>query len=505
MDSLRLDVITIFPDYLRALDLSLIGRASGQGLIDLAVHDLRSWTHDRHRTVDDTPLGGGAGMVMRPDVWGSALDEVLGLGAWRPQDGPTAQDDAEAPWRDRPAARPGGRSRPRSGPVLVVPTPSGEVFTQRVAEDLAGADHLVFACGRYEGIDARVAAHYRARGVEVRELSIGDYVLNGGEVAALVMIEAVARLRPGVLGNPASVVEESHSADGLLEHPVLTRPVSWRGMEAPAVLLSGDHARIARYRRNRSIRQTAAARPDMIRALDTGRLDPGDRGALARCGWASPRDMTHPVELVVRPAVSDDIPALTALAARTFPDACPPTIGPEQIAAHVSNQLNADRFTVWLSDPRAVLVVAVLPTGCQAETWRAEPHEVIGYSLLLLDQADAGGNPPPGLDPRPQGVEVPPGALGEPGLAAELSKVYVDSRLRGSGVVVALLADAVAAARDRGATILWLGTHVGNRRAQKAYRLVGFRRVGERVYDVGGQVCHDVVMALSPQESDREL
>ena len=261
---LRLDVVTIFPDYLRALDLSLVGKAADTGLIDLHVHDLREWTHDRHRTVDDTPLGGGAGMVMKPDVWGEALDAVL------------------AP----PAGAPAQSRR-----VLVIPAPSGDTFTQRTAEDLARADQVVFACGRYEGIDARVAEHYRSAGVEVRELSIGDYVLSGGEAATLVMIEAVARLRPGVLGNPASVVEESHSEAGLLEYPVHTRPVAWRGLDlavsAPH-LLSGDHARIARARRDQSIARTVARRPDMIERLHPETLDTADRTALAHHGWVVP-------------------------------------------------------------------------------------------------------------------------------------------------------------------------------------------------------------------------
>ena len=165
---MRIDVVTIFPDYLKVLDLSLVGRAADRGTLDLHVHDLRDHAHDRHRTVDDTPLGGGAGMVMKPDVWGEALDDVLAV--------------------DAPAER---------RQVLIIPTPSGEVFTQRTAEDLAGADSLVLACGRYEGIDARVPDHYASRGIEVRELSIGDYVLNGGEAAAVVMIEAIARLLPG--------------------------------------------------------------------------------------------------------------------------------------------------------------------------------------------------------------------------------------------------------------------------------------------------------------------
>ena len=245
---MRVDVLTIFPEYLAPLGLSLVGKAQENGLVDLRVHDLRDWTTDRHRTVDDTPLGGGAGMVMRPDVWGAALDDVLG-GA-----GP--------------------------GVELLVPTPSGEVFTQRTAERLATRSHLVLACGRYEGIDARVAEHYRGRGVPVTEVSIGDYVLNGGEVAALVVVEAVARLLPGVLGNPESLAEESHGASGLLEYPVYTRPVEWRGLAAPPVLLSGHHARIARWRRDRALERTALRRPDLLAVLGPEALDRHDRDVL---------------------------------------------------------------------------------------------------------------------------------------------------------------------------------------------------------------------------------
>ncbi|GAB2459526.1 tRNA (guanosine(37)-N1)-methyltransferase TrmD [Xylanimonas ulmi] len=247
---MRIDVVTVFPDYLAALDLSLIGKARQAGLLDLRVHDLREWTTDRHRTVDDTPFGGGAGMVMRPDVWGQALDDVLGAD---------------------------GR--------LVIPTPSGEVFTQRHAEALAAESHLVIACGRYEGIDARVAEHYRAAGREVSELSIGDYVLNGGEVAALVLVEAVGRLLPGVVGNPDSLVEESHGAAGLLEYPVYTKPPVWDGLEIPDVLASGHHARIDRWRRDRALERTAQRRPDMIAALDAAALDKHDRALLERLGW----------------------------------------------------------------------------------------------------------------------------------------------------------------------------------------------------------------------------
>jgi len=198
----RVDVVTIFPEYLAPLDLSLVGKARAAGILDVRVHDLRDWTSDRHRTVDDTPLGGGAGMVMRPDVWGLALDE-----------------------------------------------------------------------------------HYRARGVRVTELSIGDYVLNGGEVAALVVVEAVARLLPGVIGNPESLAEESHGEAGLLEYPVYTRPPSWRGLDAPEVLLSGHHANVARWRRDRALERTAARRPDLLEGLDAATLDRRDREVLRGLGW----------------------------------------------------------------------------------------------------------------------------------------------------------------------------------------------------------------------------
>ena len=198
---MRIDLLSIFPQYFAALDLSLMGKARQSGQLDIHVHDLRSWTHDRHRTVDDTPYGGGAGMVMRPDVWGEALDTVIGT-------------------------EPGKC-------VLAIPTPSGIPFNQRKAEELSHFDRIIVACGRYEGIDQRVADHYRNRGVVVEEFSIGDYVLNGGEVAALVLVEAVGRLIDGVIGNPDSLVEESHSGIGLLEYPVYTKPQEWRGHQVP--------------------------------------------------------------------------------------------------------------------------------------------------------------------------------------------------------------------------------------------------------------------------------
>jgi tRNA (guanine37-N1)-methyltransferase len=238
----RIDVVTIFPGYLAPLREALLGRAIAAGLVDLEVHDLRRWTHDVHQAVDDAPYGGGPGMVMRPQVWGEALDEVLG---------------------DEPAR-------------LVVPTPAGRPFTQAVAQEWAREPRLVFACGRYEGIDQRVVDEY----APVDEVSIGDYVLVGGEVAVLVMVEAVARLLPGVLGNPVSHEQDSFS-DGLLEGPAYTRPETWRGRAVPDVLRSGNHAAIARWRRDRALERTAARRPDLLAALPEDALDAADRRFLA--------------------------------------------------------------------------------------------------------------------------------------------------------------------------------------------------------------------------------
>ncbi len=237
---MRIDVVTIFPDYLAPLSLSLIGKARAAGLLDVHVHDLRSYATDRHRTVDDTPYGGGAGMVMKPEPWGAALDAVRSS---RDQD-----DD----------------------PLLVVPTPSGRRFTQADAHRYANEPWLVFACGRYEGIDARVVEDARAH-TRVEEVSIGDYVLGGGEAAALVIVEAVARLLPGVVGNAESLVEESHSEgldEGVLEYPVYTKPPTWRGLDVPAVLLSGNHAAIADWRREQSRERTRHVRPDLLPSPD---------------------------------------------------------------------------------------------------------------------------------------------------------------------------------------------------------------------------------------------
>lgn len=234
---MRIDLVSIFGDYFAPLRLSLVGKAIDNGIVSLGVHDLRNWTHDRHRTVDDTPYGGGAGMVMKPEPWGEALDELV------PEGGPT--------------------------PLLIVPTPAGVPFSQPLAHDLAARDWLLFACGRYEGIDARVVEHAASR-MDVLEVSLGDYVLNGGEVAALAIIEAVVRLLPGVLGNPESLVEESHGAelDGLLEYPVYTKPASWRGLDVPAVLLSGHHGQVDAWRLEQARSRTRERRPDLLEDLN---------------------------------------------------------------------------------------------------------------------------------------------------------------------------------------------------------------------------------------------
>jgi tRNA (guanine37-N1)-methyltransferase len=244
---IRLDVVTIFPEYLAPLRQSLIGKAIERGQVDLRVHDLRDWTDDVHRTVDDTPYGGGPGMLMRPEPWGRALDEL---------------------------APPGGPQ-----PRLVVPAPSGALFTQALAHELAAEPWLVFACGRYEGIDQRVV-EYAGDRMRVDEISLGDYVLNGGEVAVLVMVEALGRLLPGVVGNAASIAEDSF-ADGLLEGPAYTRPELWRGRQVPQVLLSGHHGQIARWRRDQALRRTASRRPDLLAALPTDSIDAADLSVLA--------------------------------------------------------------------------------------------------------------------------------------------------------------------------------------------------------------------------------
>jgi tRNA (guanine37-N1)-methyltransferase len=224
---MRIDAISIFPEFFDVLDISLLGKAKAQELIEVKIHDLRDFTDDKHRTVDDTPFGGGAGMLMKAEPWGLALDSIIS-----------------------------------SETTVIFPSPAGELFKQATAQELSSAKHLVFACGRYEGIDQRVV-DYAASKAKVRLVSLGDYVLNGGEVAAVAMIEAIARLIPGVIGNAESLTEESHS-EGLLEYPSYTKPASWRGLEVPDVLLSGNHAEIAKWRKAKALERTQQVRPELL-------------------------------------------------------------------------------------------------------------------------------------------------------------------------------------------------------------------------------------------------
>ena len=279
--ALRIDVVTIFPEYLAPLRVSLIGKAAERGLLDFHLHELRDWTYDVHRTVDDSPYGGGPGMVMKPEPWGRALDAVIEAGS-----AAFAGPEPGSPLGEAPR------------PTLIVPTPSGRPFTQAAAARLARRPWLVFAPARYEGIDRRVIEDAAER-FDVAELSIGDYVLAGGEVAVLVMVEAIGRLLPGVLGNSESARDDSF-ADGamanLLEGPVYTKPAEWRGLAVPEVLYSGNHAAIARWRREAAFARTAANRPDLLALTEPASLDKKDRAALAGLGWAVDGERLAPVE-----------------------------------------------------------------------------------------------------------------------------------------------------------------------------------------------------------------
>ncbi|GAB1820830.1 tRNA (guanosine(37)-N1)-methyltransferase TrmD [Herbidospora sp. RD11066] len=244
---MRIDVISIFPEYFAPLEVSLMGKARSKGILDVRLHQLREWAHDVHKTVDDTPYGGGPGMVMKPEIWGAAIDDVTGLA--------------------------------EGSPRMIVPTPSGRPFTQAVALEYAAEPWLLFAPARYEGIDSRVMIEYGSR-LRLDEVSIGDYVLAGGEAAVLVMIEAVARLLPGVLGNAVSAVDDSFAPgemENLLEGPVFTKPPVWRDHEVPEILLSGHHGKIARWRRDQALRRTFQKRPEL---LERGELSAADRKAL---------------------------------------------------------------------------------------------------------------------------------------------------------------------------------------------------------------------------------
>lgn len=435
---MRLDFVTIFPDYFKALELSLIGKAVEKGLLSFGVHDLRDWTEDKHRTVDDTPYGGGAGMVMRPDVWGRAIDEVI-------------------------AAAPLAAESRR---VLAIPTPAGRPFTQRIAEDLVNADQIIFACGRYEGIDQRVADYYESTGVEVLQFSIGDYVLNGGEVASLVVAEAVGRLCDGVVGNPQSLVEESHSDAGLLEYPAYTRPENWRDLDVPDVLRSGNHAAIERWRTTQSLIRTAQRRPDLVKELQGQVLETWQREVLATHGH-----VLHPryAPLTIRVAGEDDAASVSALAVATFPDACPPHLPKEAIDAFIQAELQEENFARYLADPeRYRILIASVP----AVQSKGDKEEVVAYTLTIIGEG-----------------ALPHGMLkkGKEEGAAYLSKCYLSASWRGSGIAGALLEAAVEdVVAHSDATQIVLGTNIGNKQSTAFYKKHAFVIAGRRHFDVGG-------------------
>lgn len=441
---MRIDLLSIFPQYFAALDLSLMGKARQSGQLDIHVHDLRSWTHDRHRTVDDTPYGGGAGMVMRPDVWGEALDTVIG-------------------------AEPGKC-------VLAIPTPSGIPFNQKKAEELSHFDRIIVACGRYEGIDQRVADHYRDRGVVVEEFSIGDYVLNGGEVAALVLVEAVGRLIDGVIGNPDSLVEESHSGIGLLEYPVYTKPQEWREHQVPDVLMSGDHAKIDRWRLDRSLERTAQRRPDIVARIarsSTDQLSTRDREILAENGVLMCEGRVAPVE--IRAALPDEAERISELASLTFPMAPPDFISEEDVQAFISDGLNPQVFEEYLADPNARCFLAV------------SEGQLLAYTLIFL------------RSPK----EMPRGNGKYPldDHAAYLSKCYVREDAHGTGIAGAILEHTIRSAREEGASQIVLGTHIYNERAQRFYRKHGFKKAGRRRFRLSANTEATDVVMIRPAQS----
>lgn len=296
---MNIDIVSVFPGYFEALNVGLFGKALNRGLLKVTAHDLRDWTHDVHHSVDDTPVGGGAGMVMKPEVWAECLDDLLGL---EPAEITNINDAAEHASlnvrinNDTIDAAPASTKSDRSKPVLIFPNPSAPLFTQHDATELSRVDHLLFGCGRYEGYDARIPRYYRAQGIDVREYSIGDYVLNGGEVAVSVMLEAITRLMPGFMGNPDSIIEESYTgSNALLEHYQYTKPTLWRGLGVPEVLTSGDHGKVDRFRRDEAITHTDQLRPDLIEQMDCKALNKADRKTLMNLGWEVSGD--HPRKL----------------------------------------------------------------------------------------------------------------------------------------------------------------------------------------------------------------
>ncbi|MDO5727105.1 MAG: tRNA (guanosine(37)-N1)-methyltransferase TrmD [Bowdeniella nasicola] len=442
---MKIDIVSIFPQYFEVLDLSLIGKARQRELVSIDVHDLRSWTDDPHRSVDGPQAGGGPGMVMRPDVWGRALDTLVS-------------------------------SSP--SPIIVIPTPTGRQFTQRDAESLARADHLIFACGRYEGIDQRVSEHYGTR-VKVVEVSLGDYILNGGEVAAIAIIEALVRLIPGVVSNPESLSEESFCDTALLDYPAYTKPRVWKDREIPEVLRSGDHARITRWRREQQLRKTAQRAPHLLTGVHQvgtpAALSPADRDWLIRAGYLVRGSDIFTCEL--RAATPDDAGALHRVARETFPDACPPSLSTAEIDAFITAHLSVAAFERMLTDVRYRIWIASVES------------EIVGYVVAILDSR-------PTDDSEARNIRL---RLAKDSRVAEISKCYLRAHYRGSGLAGALLRYSLGqlAALPTPVTLAWLGTNRSNVRAIRFYERVGWKVRGSREFLVGGQWQDDVLLTVN--------
>lgn len=445
---MRIDIISIFPQFFDCLDVSLMGKARGSGILQTHIWDLRDWTQDVHRTVDRAPAGGGAGMVMKPDVWGKAIDQVI--------------DQAGA-----------------AKTVLAIPTPSGIPLTQRQVRDLAeNAEHLVVACGRYEGIDQRVSQYYQQQpGVAVLPFSLGDYVLNGGEVAAVALVEATCRLLEGFVGNPGSLVEESYELSGLLEYPAYTQPATWRDLEIPPVLLSGDHQKVKDWRRQQSLMLTAARRPDLIWDLAPDALEKSDREILAAHGFL-PAPYSRQVRF--RRAQTGKAATCSAIASRLFPQACPDYLPEDAIARFVAEELSEQAFKAYLADPGTLIILAEVAPG--EKNKEETSWETAGYTLI-----NAGA---PGFLPPEENLVQ---AAGEN--CAYLSKCYLDQRWRSSGLAGAMLevSHAQLQALFPHITKIGLGTNQANRRALKFYRHHGYRKCGRRTFMVGGIENRDLI------------
>lgn len=503
---MQFDVISVFPEFFRVLDLSLVGKAQKSGLIGIAAHDLREWTHDVHRTVDDSPCGGGAGMVMKPDVWAEAIDCVTMRDA-EADCSKYAHECAHASAGQMGDVQAGTSEMIDSAPfVLAIPTPSGPRLTQAMCTQLAQeTEHIVISCGRYEGIDARVAEYYRSQpGVTVMEYSLGDYVLNGGEVAAIALIEAVSRLVPGMVGNPESLVEESHGEAGLLEYPVYTRPLDFRGIHVPSVLTSGNHAAVALWRKEQAFARTALYRPDMLLNLDTARLSKKDLACAAQHHFFAEKNpaggrgsRSERLSFIrIRKALPEDAEAMSALASRTFPDAAPPSVAPEDIQAFISEHLQTKNFEALLAEPdRHLLVVAQLCDRAGAPT-----AELVGYTWVIVPDGDQVAGEDEGA---PVDFVTADGVPRE-GPLMYLEKAYVDREWRGSGIFEQMMKETLTFLRAHlnrrtpipVAPYLWLGTNKENRRAQRAYSRFGFERSGTRTFSVGDQINKDVTMCL---------